>query len=66
MNPGISPTDGGADGDGQDVHQFVVSGAFYPGIVQLSEVVQNSRFGCLCQAFLPLHGSTGYGTLEHF
>ena len=50
MDPGICAADGGADGDGQDVHQFVLSGAFYSGIVQLSEMIENGYLGCLCHA----------------
>ena len=29
VNSGIGAADGGANGDGQDVHQFMMSGAFY-------------------------------------
>ena len=41
MHPGIGPADGGADGDGDDVHQFVAPGAFHPGVVQVSEMIQD-------------------------
>ena len=41
MHPGIGSADDGANSDGDDVHQFVASGAFHPGVVQISEMIQD-------------------------
>ena len=41
MHPGIGTADDGADGDGDDVHQLVASGTFHPGVVQVSEMIQD-------------------------
>ena len=40
MDPGIGSADGGADGDGYNIHQLVASGPFHPGVVQISEMIQ--------------------------
>ena len=66
MDPGIGSADGGADGDGQNVHQFMPSGAFNPGILQLGKVIENSCLGSLCHAHLPPRRSAVHGTLAHF
>ena len=65
MDPGIGSADGGADGDRQDVHQFVASGTFYSRIVQLSEMIQNSCLGRLRHARLPPRLLPDHGTLAH-
>ena len=59
MDPGIGAADGGTVDDGQDVYQPVASGAFYSGIVQLSEMIENGCPGRLCHALLPARPSTG-------
>ena len=46
VDPGTAAADGGTDGDGRNVRQLVASGAFHPGIVQLSKVIGNIRRDC--------------------
>ena len=55
MNPGIGAADGSADGDGQDVHQFVAPGAFHSAIFQLSEMIENGCLFCACAMPSCLH-----------
>ena len=42
--PGVGPGDDGADGDGDDVEEFVESGAVDAGVGQLGEVVGDGEF----------------------
>ena len=41
VHPGIGPTDGGANGDGDDVQQLVPLAALYPGVLQTSKAFHN-------------------------
>ena len=66
VDPGIGAADGGTNGNGNDVHQLMASGAFHPWVVQVSEMIENSCFGWFCHAPLPPYGSTDHGTLAHF
>lgn len=66
MHPRIGAADGGASGDGNDVHQFMASGAFHQWVVQPSIMIQNSCLGCLCHAHMPPHPSVVHSTLSYF
>ena len=66
VNPGISPTDGGANGDGQDVHQVVMPGALHSWVVQVSEMIENGCLGWLCHVLLTPLGSTDRGHVSRF
>ena len=48
--PGVGPGDDGADGDGDDVEQFVEAGAVDAGVGQVGEVVGEGQF------LVSLHG----------
>ena len=49
VDPGIGAADGGADGNGNDVHQLMACvGTFHPWVVQVSEMIENSCFGWFC------------------
>ena len=55
MDPGIGAADGGADGDGRNVHRFVMSGTFHSGIVQLGEMIETRMValgGCAMPSYL--------------
>ena len=66
VNPGIGAADGGANGDGQDVHQFMMPGALHPWVIQVSEMIENGCLGRLCHVLLPPKRSADQGTLAHF
>ena len=47
VDPGIGAADGGTNGNGNDVHQLMASGAFHPWVVQVSEMIENAMPHCL-------------------
>ena len=65
MDPGIGAADGGADGDGDNIHQLVASGAFHPWVVQVGEMIENSCFRSSCHGPSPPCDSPDHGKLAY-
>ena len=66
VDPRIGASDGGANRNSNDVHQFMASGAFYPWVVKVSEMIENSCLGWLRHVRLPPRPLIYPPTLAHF